>query len=213
MSVPLCTFIREATGTLCQSPAMKDSDRCYHHQRDHERQQYLKDLRQDPANRHVMEAMELPPLETADDIQICLSNLFHAVAARRLGLHDVDRLLAVLRLASRNVRLKMQAEYEAQQAEAFEDDEDTIPADCIFNDQFREFIPLLDISEDKRERLSLELDSDIPEFRETFRQELFDHIRQQLAAKRSAAAEAQALSTSARDDDSVSPGLRGKEAS
>jgi hypothetical protein len=106
LSVPTCSFIREATGVPCQAVAIKGSDRCYHHQLDRLRLDYLKGLRKDPALKHVMEAMDLPPLETLDDIQICLSNLFHAVAHHRLMNHDIEHLLAILRLASRNIRLQ-----------------------------------------------------------------------------------------------------------
>jgi hypothetical protein len=106
LSVPTCSFIREATGLRCKAVAVKGSDRCHHHQLDQVRMTYLKGLRKDPTHKQIMEAMDLPPLETLDDIQICLSNLFHAVAHRRLINPDIEHLLAILRLASRNIRLQ-----------------------------------------------------------------------------------------------------------
>jgi hypothetical protein len=84
--------------------ALRGTDRCYHHQRDRERKAYRDHLRGNSQKR-VMEAMELPPLETAEDIQICISNLFHAVVARHLNDHEVQQLLSILRIASRNLRL------------------------------------------------------------------------------------------------------------
>ena len=114
LSVPNCTFIRESSGKECQSPAVKGTDRCYHHSRDQERMEYLQELRSRGGSKHVVEAMDLPPLETPEDIQICLSNLFHAVAARRIGDDDVHHLLAILRIASRNIRTSTKPKTKAE---------------------------------------------------------------------------------------------------
>lgn len=100
--VPTCSYIRE-TGEKCNAVALKGRDHCRFHDLDHRRRQQLKSYR-GKGEPHVIEAMDLPQFETPEDLQICLSNLFQAVAARRVNPEDADRLLQILRVASRNFR-------------------------------------------------------------------------------------------------------------
>lgn len=97
-----CSYIRE-TGQPCMSPALRDKDLCYHHQRDHDRRELLRTWRRsgDP---HCMEAFELPSLDTPEDVQVAINSLFHSLAGRRLLERDAQFMLDTLRLASRNLR-------------------------------------------------------------------------------------------------------------
>ena len=105
MSVKTCKFIREATGKECEAVALKGTDRCYHHQAEKLRRNYLNTLRNKGGEPLVMEAFDLPPLDSLEDIQIALSSLFHVVANRRILEEDARLLLSILRVASRNLHV------------------------------------------------------------------------------------------------------------
>src|SRR5437016_2241378 len=102
MAANSCSFVRE-TGKQCGSPAMRGNQRCFFHDRDHQRRELLNTWRTG-TDKHVMEAFELPPLETPEEVQICINSLFQALTSRRLIERDAQFFLDTLRLASRNLR-------------------------------------------------------------------------------------------------------------
>ena len=105
MSVKTCKFVRESTGEECQGVAVKGTDRCYHHQAEKVRRDHLKKLRAKGGEPWTMEAFDLPPLDSTEDVQIALSSLFHVVANRRILVEDARLLLSILRVASRNLHV------------------------------------------------------------------------------------------------------------
>ena len=102
MTPKLCSFIRE-TGRQCGSPAMRGQDRCFYHERDHLRRQMLATFR--IANTpHLLASLVLPPLDTPEEVQICINAVFLAIAENRIDADTRTQLIDTLRLASRNLR-------------------------------------------------------------------------------------------------------------
>jgi hypothetical protein len=116
---PICRHIK-TNGHRCQSPAILSSVFCYYHRyflRSHEAAsapkapplrpetvQYLLDNGQNPAQFAPSPAISYPPLEDAESIQISISLLFAAIAARQIDSAQARNLLYALQLASFNVR-------------------------------------------------------------------------------------------------------------
>ena len=118
---PTCDHIK-ANGITCQSPAIKNSDFCYFHTRDRQRQANLRQAREvklshrhghfteDDIDAEILESLELPLLEDANAIQVALSNLLRAIASNHLEERRAALLLYGLQIAVSNVgnlRLKL----------------------------------------------------------------------------------------------------------
>ena len=101
-TVKLCSFIRE-TGRRCGSPAMRGQDRCFYHERDRLRRQILATWRIN-GDAHLLASMALPPLDTPEEVQICINAVFLAIAENRIDPETRRTLIDMLRLASRNLR-------------------------------------------------------------------------------------------------------------
>jgi hypothetical protein len=102
MPIPICSFIRE-TGRRCGSPALRGQDRCHFHHRDRLRRQLLATWRVN-GDAHLLASMALPPLDTPEEVQICIGAVFAAIAENRIDPETRRTLIDMLRLASRNLR-------------------------------------------------------------------------------------------------------------
>jgi len=121
---PICRHIR-TDGHRCQSPALDGATTCYYHRklrRTHrpasgpgfamthlrpETIQYLSESGQTEfaINRPPPRALNFPPLEDAESVQIAISVLFSAIAAGQVESLLARNLLYALQLASFNVRV------------------------------------------------------------------------------------------------------------
>ncbi len=111
---PTCDHIK-TNGNTCGSPAIKDSQFCYFHQRDRDRQRNLsqaRDLRthrrqgrftEDDSNAEVLESLELPLLEDGTAIQVALSAVLRAIAGHHVAERRAALLLYGLQIAVSNV--------------------------------------------------------------------------------------------------------------
>jgi hypothetical protein len=115
----ICRHIR-TTGRRCQAPAVTGSDFCFYHRTIRcthdaacaaktgslrpETMQYLLDNGQSPAQFPSSPALNFPPLEDAEAIQLTISLLFSAIAAGQLDPALARTLLYTLQLASWNAR-------------------------------------------------------------------------------------------------------------
>jgi hypothetical protein len=102
MPIPICSFIRE-TGRRCGSPALRGQDRCHFHNRERLRRQLLATWRVN-GDAHLLASMALPPLDTPEEVQICIGAVFAAIAENRIDTETRRTLIDMLRLASRNLR-------------------------------------------------------------------------------------------------------------
>ncbi|MCU1285987.1 MAG: hypothetical protein JWO13_2337 [Acidobacteriales bacterium] len=124
----LCDHVR-ANGTFCQSPAITGDAFCYFHKRDRDRQKrILNNLSQRRANiatgEHYMVSQEivgskltfddnaaelfsglhLPALEDANSIQVCLTDIYRAIATQQINPLVAGRLLYTLQIAALNLK-------------------------------------------------------------------------------------------------------------
>ena len=114
---PLCRHIK-TNGRSCQSPALRPGTLCYYPRymaRSHrpaprtaplrpETVKYLLENGQDPAQFASAPALNFPPLEDAESIQIAISVLFAAIVAGHIDSIQARNLLYALQLASFNLR-------------------------------------------------------------------------------------------------------------
>jgi len=98
MSVPTCDHLKQ-DGVPCGSPALRDHNLCYFHQRDHQRLQQLARL-----SRRA-ETLHLPPLETSQDVQFALFKVIDALATNTIDHKRASALLFALQQASLHHRL------------------------------------------------------------------------------------------------------------
>jgi len=86
-------------GHTCGSAAAKDRDYCTYHLRNRARLLHMAQHRA----RNERFDLKFPPLESMHAVQSALTQLAQALAADMIDLKRADKLLAVLRLASRNL--------------------------------------------------------------------------------------------------------------
>src|SRR5271165_1569359 len=98
MEYKTCTHTYDSGGA-CGSAAAKDRDYCTYHLRHRARLLRMAQLRA----RHEPFDLKLPPLESMHAVQSALTQLSEALAADMIDPKRADKLLAVLRLASRNL--------------------------------------------------------------------------------------------------------------
>jgi len=98
MQYKTCTHIYD-NGHACGSAAAADRDYCAYHL--HCRARVLRMAQYRARQQHWY--LQLPPLENMHSVQSALTQLAEALAADMIDLKSADRLLAVLRLASRNL--------------------------------------------------------------------------------------------------------------
>src|SRR4051812_30694629 len=89
---PKCHFIR-TNGTQCGSPALKEANLCYYHERDRQRVENLHQARglkcddymngyaqlQASMNPEIMQSLDMPALDDALSIQVAITNLIRAI--------------------------------------------------------------------------------------------------------------------------------------
>jgi len=95
---PACNHLYD-DGGACNSAALTGQKYCIYHQRYRARQLRLAQLR---ARREPFD-LKLPPLESMHAVHSALTQLAEALAADMIDPKRADKLLAVLRLASRNL--------------------------------------------------------------------------------------------------------------
>ena len=91
------------SGRKCQSPALKDQSFCYFHSNTRKRPTPAKEP-YDPYTEPKEAALDLPPLEDADAIQLALSDVVLALAANRIDSRRARILIYGLQVASQNHR-------------------------------------------------------------------------------------------------------------
>jgi len=115
----ICRHIR-ISGRRCQSPALAGSAFCFYHRTLHrshraastahsaplrpETVQYLLENGVNPAQFNPCPALDLPPLEDAESVQLAISLLFAAIAAHQIERTHAHTLLYALQIASSNLR-------------------------------------------------------------------------------------------------------------
>ncbi|HVV72707.1 MAG TPA: hypothetical protein VHI52_14600 [Verrucomicrobiae bacterium] len=101
------------SGRKCQSPALKDQPFCYFHSNTRKRptpanQPY------EPYIESKEAALQLPPLEDADAIQLALTDVILALAANRIDQNRARILIYGLQVASQNHRHRSKEQEPAQ---------------------------------------------------------------------------------------------------
>ncbi|MGA2436940.1 MAG: hypothetical protein ABSF57_00310 [Acidobacteriaceae bacterium] len=120
LKIPICRHIR-ISGRRCQSPTVTGSLFCFFHRslrHGHdaastakigplrpETVQYLLENGQNPSQFAHSTALNLPPLEDAEAIQLSISLLFAAIAAGQIDPILARNLLYALQIASCNLRV------------------------------------------------------------------------------------------------------------
>jgi hypothetical protein len=111
---PICQHVK-TNGSVCESPALKDSLFCYFHQRDRQRLRNLQQAREvklsrsrgrsteDDLNAEILESLQLPMLEDPAAIQVALSNVARAIAGHHIAERRAALLLYGLQIAVSNV--------------------------------------------------------------------------------------------------------------
>jgi len=114
-SVPTCDHSR-VDGTFCMSPAMHGSPFCYYHTRDRQRRRNFRhaaDLTNSPSHQSVpqeklsaeiMRSLELPDLEDAAALQVCLFTIVRALAYGHIDLRRASLMIRAIRAAILNLR-------------------------------------------------------------------------------------------------------------
>jgi hypothetical protein len=127
-SLETCQHVR-TNGTFCKSPALTGHRLCYFHKRDRDRQVRLLnnlDHRRssiahgkfaeiisplpgskivfDDNSAELFSEMHIPVLEDADSIQVCLSDLYRAIATQQVDMLVAGRLLYTLQIAALNLK-------------------------------------------------------------------------------------------------------------
>lgn len=111
---PICQHVK-TNGSVCESPALKDSSFCYFHQRDRQRLRNLQQAREvklsrsrgrgteDDLNAEILESLQLPLLEDPAAIQVVLTNVARAIAGHHIAERRAALLLYGLQIAVSNV--------------------------------------------------------------------------------------------------------------
>jgi hypothetical protein len=127
-SADTCNHIR-TNGTFCKSPAVTGHRLCYFHKRDRDRHVRLLNnldhrrstiasgrLAQiiaplpgskivfDDNSAELFSELHIPALEDADAIQVCLSDLYRAIATQQIDMLVAGRLLYTLQIAAINLK-------------------------------------------------------------------------------------------------------------
>src|SRR5437868_1823181 len=103
-----CTHIK-AAGGICGSPALKDHNHCYFHNRELQRRRNFsrsiaeKARLSEAESVAFIENLDLPIYEDADAIQVALANVGHAIATNRIDPRKGALLLYSLQIAANNV--------------------------------------------------------------------------------------------------------------
>ena len=91
MSNPICTHVKD-DGTACNALPVKGSSYCYFHRQYHQPSAL-------PGDRNYQ-----PPLfESHASIQIAVTHLYQAFAAKKIDMREANFLLHILRLASKTI--------------------------------------------------------------------------------------------------------------
>jgi hypothetical protein len=115
----ICRHIK-TSGHRCQSIAIATSAYCYYHRTLHQSHRAASALRSAPLRPETVQyllqngqslpqydpspALNFPPLEDADSVQLAISMLFAAIAASQIGPSHARSLLYALQIAAFNVR-------------------------------------------------------------------------------------------------------------
>ena len=111
---PNCQHVK-TNGSVCESPALKDSAFCYFHQRDRQRLRNLQQAREvklsrsrgrgteDDLNAEILESLQLPLLEDPAAIQVALSSVARAIAGHHIAERRAALLLYSLQIAVSNI--------------------------------------------------------------------------------------------------------------
>ena len=116
-TIKKCTEVA-ANGAICQSPALRNNDRCFYHHRDQLRKVVFQQARQlklskdfadypakqEELNPEIMEALELPSLDDAAAIQVALTNVTRAVMSGHIDTKRAGLVLYALQIAAMNLR-------------------------------------------------------------------------------------------------------------
>ncbi len=112
LQYPTCNHVR-TNGTVCQSPALRESDFCYFHQRERQRQHNLRQARtvklstkvpdRDDMDAEILESLALPVLEDAAAIQVAASALIRAVTSNHITERRAGLALYGLQIAALNL--------------------------------------------------------------------------------------------------------------
>ncbi len=139
---PTCNHVR-TNGTVCQSPALRESNFCYFHQRERQRQHNLRQARtvklstkapgRDDMDAEILESLALPVLEDAAAIQVAASALVRAVTSNHITERRAGLALYGLQIAAMNlprVRLNL---YDSDAIAALDPDpiDDLVPFEPV----------------------------------------------------------------------------------
>ncbi|MGH9532101.1 MAG: hypothetical protein ACRD2Q_06880 [Terriglobales bacterium] len=112
LQYPTCNHVR-TNGTVCQSPALRESNFCYFHQRERQRQDNLRQARtvklstkvpaRDDMDAEILESLALPVLEDAAAIQVAASAVVQAIASNHIRPRRAGLLLYALQIAALNL--------------------------------------------------------------------------------------------------------------
>jgi hypothetical protein len=90
---PLCRHLK-TNGIVCQSPALRESAFCHHHQK---LSRAVRTPKPHPSTRIVH------PLNNAESIQQALAMVFSGLASRRIQPKTAGRMFYALQFASKNL--------------------------------------------------------------------------------------------------------------
>lgn len=112
LQYPTCSHVR-TNGTVCQSPALRESNFCYFHQRERQRQHNFRQARtvklstktpaRDDMDAEILESLALPVLEDAAAIQVAASVLIKAVTSNHITERRAGLALYALQIAALNL--------------------------------------------------------------------------------------------------------------
>ncbi len=112
LQYPTCSHVR-TNGAICQSPALRDSNYCYFHQRERQRQDNLRQARtvklstkapdRDDMDAEILESLAIPVLEDAAAIQVATTAVLQAFAANHIRPRRAGLMLYGLQIAALNL--------------------------------------------------------------------------------------------------------------
>ena len=114
-----------ATGGICGSPALRDSNLCYWHHKARTRRRNREEIAGPISNPGIF----LPTLEDAASVQVAIQEISHAILDRRIDDKRASLLLYAMQLASNNAQhldtasVDGKVEYLADYVDHFEEDE------------------------------------------------------------------------------------------